>query len=264
MRVPFLDLLGIRIQALSKRDLVEAVSSAVPGAAPSIIGNHNLHSLYLWLHESRMREFYTQADYIHIDGMSIVLLGRLLGLPLRREHRTGYMDFLPILANEAVRRDWRIFYLGSKPGVAEKAARILRDQYPGLQIFTHHGHFEVKQNGPENQSVLAEIRAYAPHILMVGMGMPRQEAWVIENRKDIASRAVFCCGALLDYVAGEIPTPPRWIGLLGFEWLYRLLSEPERLWQRYLLEPWSVISRLGQMYLSSAHARNQGGANSND
>ncbi|HLY62262.1 MAG TPA: WecB/TagA/CpsF family glycosyltransferase [Terriglobia bacterium] len=259
MRTPSFDLFGIRLHALSKIDLVREVSHAVTNHSTSIIGNHNLHSLYLWFQEPRMREFYSFADYIHIDGMSIILLGRLLGLPLRREHRTAYMDLLPILAQEAVKKDWRIFYLGSKPGVAEKAARILRSQHKGLQIATHHGHFDPTQTGTENQSILAEIKAYSPDILMVGMGMPRQEAWVIENRKDIAAHAVFCCGALMDYVAGEIPTPPRWIGLLGFEWLYRLLSEPGRLWRRYLLEPWSVMGQIARLVLSSSNSRTHAG-----
>ncbi|MGO8791726.1 MAG: WecB/TagA/CpsF family glycosyltransferase [Terriglobia bacterium] len=255
METTSFDLLGIRIHAMSKRELVDAVDQAVDSRARRIIGNHNLHSLYMWFQEPRMREFYSLADYTHVDGMSLVLLGRLLGLPLKREHRTGYMDFLPVLAEEAVKHEWRIYYLGSKPDVAEKAAQALRKQYAGLQILTHHGHFNVEKTGPENQAVLAEIKAYAPDVLMVGMGMPRQEVWVLENRKDIAASAVFCCGALMDYVAGEIPTPPRWIGRLGFEWLYRLLSEPARLWQRYLLEPWSVIGGLTRLYLGSAHSR---------
>jgi len=259
MQTPAFDLLGIRFHALSKRDLADRVSQAVDDRARQIIGNHNLHSLYMWFHEPRMREFYSLTDYTHIDGMSLVLLGRLLGLPLKREHRTGYMDLLPLLAERAAEREWRIFYLGSKPGVAEKAARMLRSRYPGLQIRTHHGHFNAEHSGPENQEVLAEIKTYAPDILMVGMGMPRQEVWVLENQKDIAAQAVFCCGALMDYIAGEIPTPPRWIGRLGFEWLYRLLSEPARLWRRYLFEPWSVMGRLAGMYLSSSQSKSTQG-----
>ena len=209
-----------------------------------------------------MREFYSLTDYTHIDGMSLVVLGRLFGLPFRREHRTGYMDFLPLLAEKAAEREWRIFYLGSKPGVAEKAARILRNRYTGLQIHTHHGHFNAEPGGPENQAVLAQIKAYAPDVLMVGMGMPRQEVWVLENQKEINARAVFCCGALMDYVAVEIPTPARWIGRLGFEWLYRLLSEPDRLWRRYLLEPWSVMERLTLLYLTRTYLRSHAGVSS--
>ncbi len=254
--------MGIHIHAMSKCELVEAVLNAVEGGRQCIIGNHNLHSLYMWLHEPRMREFYSQAEYTHIDGMSLVLLGRLFGLPLNRDHRTGYMDLLPLLSEEAVKHQWRIFYLGSRPGVAEKAARILRKQYPGLEIATRHGHFNTNQVGTENQRVLAEIKAYAPDVLMVGMGMPRQELWILENQKDLAAHAVFCCGALMDYVAGEIPTPPRWIGRVGCEWLYRLLSEPARLWRRYLVEPWSVLGQLARLYVSSTYLRNDAGVGS--
>jgi N-acetylglucosaminyldiphosphoundecaprenol N-acetyl-beta-D-mannosaminyltransferase len=255
METPSFDLLGIRIHAMSKRELVDCVSQAVNGRTRRIIGNHNLHSLYVWFHEPRIREFYSMTDYTHIDGMPLVLLGWLLGLPLKRKHRTSYVDLLPLLAEEAAKHGWRIFYLGSRPGVADKAARMLRNRYTGLQIRTRHGHFNAEQAGPENQAVLAEIKAYAPDVLMVGMGMPRQELWVLENQKEIAARAIFCCGALMDYVAGEIPTPPRWIGHIGLEWLYRLLSEPARLWQRYLVEPWSVMAQLTRLYWNSTYSR---------
>jgi N-acetylglucosaminyldiphosphoundecaprenol N-acetyl-beta-D-mannosaminyltransferase len=260
MKIGTFNLLGLQIQTLSKLELVSIVSEAVQKRARAIVGNHNLHSLYVCFNEPRMRAFYSLSDYTHIDGMSIVVLGQLLGLPFERKHRTGYMDLLPDLAKEAAKRDWRVYYLGAKPGVAKKAAHALTIRYPGLQIRTHHGHFNAEQAGFENQTVLADIKAYDPDILMVGMGMPRQEVWVLENHKELTARAIFCCGALMDYVAGEIPTPPRWIGRIGFEWVYRLVSEPDRLWRRYLLEPWSVMSELTRFYLANAVSRIQGKA----
>jgi N-acetylglucosaminyldiphosphoundecaprenol N-acetyl-beta-D-mannosaminyltransferase len=253
MQIPSFNILGIRLQAMSRRDLVNVVAQSIREGGKYIIANHNLHSLYLWFHEPEAREFYSAADYIHVDGMSMILIARLFGLPLEFEHRTGYVDLLPLLAAEATRRKWRIFYLGSKPGVAEKAAGKLRVLYPGLQICTHHGHFDAEQSGRENQDVLAEINNYDPDILMVGMGMPRQEIWVLQNREYLKARAIFCCGALMDYVAGEIPTPPRWLGPLGLEWLYRLLSEPTRLWRRYLVEPWSVLMLMRVRYLRNSY-----------
>jgi N-acetylglucosaminyldiphosphoundecaprenol N-acetyl-beta-D-mannosaminyltransferase len=245
------DLLGLRLSAMTKRDLLGAVADAIDHCARRVIANHNLHSLYLWCHEPKTREFYRSADYTEIDGMPLVLLGRLFGLPLRREHRTTNLDLLPMLLDEAARRRWRVFYLGSKPGVAERGARILRTRYPGLQISTHHGHFDTDRSGEDNKGVLTEIRQYAPDILMVGMGMPRQEIWILENREDIAAHAILCCGGLMDLVAGEIPTAPRWLGPLGLEWLYRLVSEPTRLWRRYLVEPWSVLLHLTRQYLKA-------------
>jgi UDP-N-acetyl-D-mannosaminuronic acid transferase (WecB/TagA/CpsF family) len=83
---------------------------------------------------------------------------------------------------------------------------------------------------------------------MVGMGMPLQEKWITENLDHIAAQTIFCAGALMDYVAGEVPTCPRWLAGIGFEWLYRLLIEPARLWHRYLVEPWFILGQLGGAY----------------
>jgi N-acetylglucosaminyldiphosphoundecaprenol N-acetyl-beta-D-mannosaminyltransferase len=135
-----------------------------------------------------------------------------------------------------------VFYLGSKPGVAERSAQTLREQYPTLQIATAHGYFDSNSGSAENQDVLDTINAYQPNLLMVGMGMPRQERWVLENRKHLSANAIVPSGALMDYLAGEIPTPPRWTGRFGVEWLYRLLCEPKRLAFRYLIEPWFVLN----------------------
>jgi N-acetylglucosaminyldiphosphoundecaprenol N-acetyl-beta-D-mannosaminyltransferase len=240
----FFSLLDLRINKFSDRDVVGLVADIVQIDQHSVIANHNLHSIYLWYHEARMREFYAVADYIHIDGMSLVWLGNLVGLALKRQDRATSLDFFPLLAEQAVEHGWRTFYLGSKPGVADRAAAGLRKRYPGLQIQTHHGHFDTDRVGEENQKVLAQINAFAPHILFVGMGMPRQEIWILDNQTALSANAIFPAGALMDYVAGEIPTAPRWLASLYLEWLYRLGSEPTRLWRRYLVEPWFVFGQV--------------------
>jgi N-acetylglucosaminyldiphosphoundecaprenol N-acetyl-beta-D-mannosaminyltransferase len=91
---------------------------------------------------------------------------------------------------------------------------------------------------------MAQINAYAPHVLFVGMGMPRQEIWILDNQTSLNANAILPAGALMDYMAGEIPTPPRWLASLYLEWLYRLISEPARLWRRYLVEPWFVLGQV--------------------
>ena len=239
----FFSLLALRINKFSARDIAHLVTDVVQTGQHSVIANHNLHSIYMWYHEPRMREFYAVADYIHIDGMSLVLLGNVLGLPLKREHRTTFVDLFPLLAQQAVERGWRIFYLGSKPGVADRAGAALRKRYPGLKLQTHHGHFDAERTGKENHEILSQINAYAPQILFVGMGMPRREIWILDNQTNLSANAIFPAGALMDYIAGEIPTPPRWLASLYLEWLYRLVSEPKRLWRRYLVEPWFVLGQ---------------------
>ena len=239
----------MRLDALSTADVVRVMGEAIESKQSRVFGNHNMHSLYFCFHGPQMRRFFSAADFIFIDGMPIVLLGRMAGLPLKREHRASYLDLLFPLAAEAARRGWRIFFLGSRPGIAGKASERLRQQFPGLQIRTHHGHFNLDRSGKENQEVLSEIKVYAPHILMVGMGMPRQELWILENRHELTANVICSTGAIMDYIAGVKATPPRWLGPLYLEWLYRLLTEPARLWRRYLEEPLFVLCQLTWLYL---------------
>ena len=237
-------ILDVAVNPLTLSDLNALIAKAIAKQQRSIIANHNLHSIYLYHRVAKMRQFYAQARCSHIDGMSLVFLGKLLGFPLRREHRVTFIDLLDSLMAEAAKQKWRIFYLGSKPGIAKKGAEILQRQFPQLQIKTFHGYFDLASDSEENQRVLAEINDYRPQILMVGMGMPRQECWILENSARIQTNVILPCGGCIDYVAGAIPTPPRWLGRIGLEWFYRLITEPRRLWQRYLIEPWFLLGLL--------------------
>jgi N-acetylglucosaminyldiphosphoundecaprenol N-acetyl-beta-D-mannosaminyltransferase len=232
-----LTLLGVKVDTLSIGELNHLVSEAINKGENILIANHNLHSIYLYHHDDKMEVFYQKADYIHIDGMPILLWAKLLGYPVKREQRVTYVDWIYPLMALAESKGFRVFYLGGMPGVAERAAVILRSRYPNLQIQTHHGYFSPE----ENHAVLDEIRDFQPHILMVGMGMPKQEHWVVDNLEKVSANVILTAGACFDYIAGVIPTPPRWMGRVGLEWLYRLLSEPRRLAKRYLVEPWALL-----------------------
>ncbi|AFY32528.1 WecB/TagA/CpsF family glycosyltransferase [Calothrix sp. PCC 7507] len=235
--------LGVQVDALSIPDLNSLIAESITQNERWIIANHNLHSLYLYHHDAKMRAFYAKANYVHIDGMPLVWIGKLLGFPLKREQRVTYADWIWPLMAESAHQGWRVFYFGSKPGVAEQGARVLQEKFPTLEIATAHGYINTRDRSQENLNILSTINAFQPHILMLGMGMPRQEHWILENLDSIHPNAILTSGACIDYVAGAVPTPPRWMGQLGLEWLYRLCSEPKRLWRRYLVEPW-FIARL--------------------
>jgi N-acetylglucosaminyldiphosphoundecaprenol N-acetyl-beta-D-mannosaminyltransferase len=243
------DVLGCKVHAVTAPELTDLVECAVGLHEACIIANHNLHSLYLYQHDTRLREFFTKAKWIHADGMGIVLLAKATGTKVDSSIRVTYVDWLPLLLKRAAERDWRVYYLGSKPGVAEKGVALLRERYPGLQMKALHGYFDTA--GEENERVLREISEYSPDVLMVGMGMPRQEHWIINNLDRLGSVVLLPCGASIDYVAGEIPTPPRWAGRCGLEWFYRLLAEPNRLRTRYLVEPWGLLLLLGIRWLQN-------------
>ena len=237
-------ILGINVQAFTMSEMNLAIGEAIVQGKQVLVANHNLHSIYLYHRDPKMRAFYAEAAHIHIDGMPIVLLGRLLGLPLRREHRLTYADWIEPLMELARNHDWRVFYLGSRPGVAEQAANKLRGKYPELVLETAHGYFDAEPGSSEDSAVLARINEFRPDILILGMGMPRQEHWVVDHRPVLSASVILNAGAALDYVAGAVTTPPRWAGRCGLEWLFRLSTEPKRLWKRYLVEPWFLLPLL--------------------
>ena len=236
-----LEVLGVSVDALSLDEINEHLVRLVERRECAIIAHHNLHSIYIFHHDRRMREFFSQADVTHIDGMAVVWLARLLGHRAGRAHRVTYADWMASLIAEAERQHWRLFYLGSDRWVGERAAAQLRRCHPALQIATHHGYFDASPGSSENAAVLAYIRRHAPHVILVGMGMPRQEHWILDNIDEMDAAVILPCGAAMDYIAGTTPTPPRWAGALGLEWLFRLAAEPRRLWPRYLLEPWFIL-----------------------
>jgi len=239
--------LGISVQPMTMAALTDTVIERVSTNQKSVIANHNMHSLYLFHKEAAegpdgpFQRYFSRAHYTHIDGMSIVLLARLYGHAAGRIHRVGYTDWLPSLMDSAVERNWRVFYLGSAPGVVDIGALALQKRYPELQLEYRHGYFDMDPEGSENKNVLQRIADFQPHLLMVGMGMPRQEHWIEANFDAIQANVILATGAVLDYVAGVIPTPPRWSGPLGLEWAFRLAAEPRRLASRYLIEPWTLI-----------------------
>ncbi len=252
MSVTTYTVLDVRLQPLTADEIAYLTAQFIRKNERRIIANHNLHSVYIYHHDAKARKFFDSVDWVHVDGMGIVGLARLLGLPMQREHRATYVDLLPLLFAAAQEHGWKVFYLGSQPAATDRALGKLARQYPRLRISARHGHFCADKTGGDNRSVVAEINSFAPQILMVGMGMPRQENWLYDNWGDLHCNVAFCCGAALDYVAGVIPTPPRWLGQLGLEWLCRLLTEPGRLWRRYLVEPWFLFLLLCKQHLRSA------------
>jgi N-acetylglucosaminyldiphosphoundecaprenol N-acetyl-beta-D-mannosaminyltransferase len=251
------ELCGVRVDALSTADIERLIAQAVEDERQIAIAHHNLHSVRVVSSDERMQAFYAQADWIHVDGMGVVAMAKLLGLPLHPADRVTYVDLLPPLLQAAERRGWRVAFLGWKPEVVERARAVLTEQYPTLEQFYHHGYFDSSPGSAEDGSVVEALNAFAPDVLFVGMGMPRQEHWILDHRPMLNVRAILPAGACLDYVAGAVPTPPRVLGRTGLEWLYRLGCEPRRLWRRYLVEPWFVASLLARELAGQAIRRRE-------
>jgi N-acetylglucosaminyldiphosphoundecaprenol N-acetyl-beta-D-mannosaminyltransferase len=249
-------LLGGDVDAVTADQVMDFTARRIAAQRKAIVANHNLHSLYFLRRRPEMAGFYAMADLIEADSTPLIAWGRLLGHDIGRRHRCTYLDWREAFWRRAVAGGWRVFYLGGEPGVAELGARAIEARWPGAAIAVHQGHFDMA--GSENEAVLAEIAAFAPDVVFVGMGMPRQEQWIAANFDRLASGVVFPIGAAFDYEAGVQSTPPRWAGRLGVEWLFRLVAEPRRLFARYLVEPWALVGP-AMVDVASALSRSRAG-----
>ena len=226
------EVLGVGVDAVTVEGLHAEIRRLVRRRG-GVVLNANAHCLNLCYGDPALRRFFGGADLVFCDGAGVRLAARVLGG--RIPERITYADWLPRLATFAEEEDLSLFFLGARPGVAGKAAERLRRTHPDVKVAgVRHGFFDPAVDGPENGAVVAEINASAPDILLLGLGMPLQERWLMENRHKLNFGVALTGGAVFDYAAGNLRRGPRLLTDNGLEWLARLLIEPRRLWRRYL------------------------------
>jgi N-acetylglucosaminyldiphosphoundecaprenol N-acetyl-beta-D-mannosaminyltransferase len=249
-------ILGQPMDLVKPEEVLHHIQQAVRQGEKSLIANHNLHSLYLLQKRPELGAFYGKADLIEVDSTPLLAYSRALGLHSRGFHRCTYLDWRDHFWSVANREGWRVLSVGGAPGVGDEAARQLKARYPDADIAIHHGFFDARPDSPENAAVLAQVTAFQPHILFVGMGMPRQELWIVDNFERLPDCVILSVGAAFDYEAGVQSAAPRWMGRAGIEWAYRLVHDPKRLFVRYCVEPWTLLP-LALRDIRKARGRNR-------
>jgi N-acetylglucosaminyldiphosphoundecaprenol N-acetyl-beta-D-mannosaminyltransferase len=226
--------LQIPINIIPIESLVYYVNESIKERKKIVISYVNVHAVNLALSNSRFHDFLRQSDIVYCDGFGVQIGARLLGLV--PPPRYTLPDFIDQLIAVCIDNNKGIYLLGSKPGIAQKAANNLVKKNPGLRICgTGDGFFDKSSESSENKQVIKNINLASPAILFVGFGMPAQELWIRDNLPNLNPTVIFPVGAMLDYVAGEIYRSPKWMTDHGLEWLGRLIVEPRRLWKRYIL-----------------------------
>ncbi len=247
------DVLGVGIDQVTVEGLHEELGRLIRRGGRGLVLNANAQCLNLCYEDPELRAFLNDADVVFCDGAGVMLAARLLGG--RIPERITYADWAWRLAAFAEAERFSVYLLGARPGVAEEAARQLEARYPGLQIVgVRHGFFDHAAGSPESEAVVREINGARPDILLVGLGMPLQEYWLMKNRLRLQAGVALTGGAVFDYVSGGLRRGPRALTDTGFEWLARLLVEPRRLWRRYLIGNPLFLLRVARQRLNSSGA----------
>ncbi len=235
--------LGYDVFQGTRQEFIHTLLGAISRArSPYRVGYLNAAQFNAGEDDLEFRERLRSMDLLYGDGQSIVWAARRCGVSLRE--RLTSADFIGDFLREAASAGLAVALVGGVPGSAEQFASYWKREIPGLEIpFHHHGFFSASEQADLTES----IRSSGAQVVLVGLGAPRQEAFVAGISDADAPRVLWCVGALFEYGPWGKRRAPAWMRAAGLEWAFRLAQEPRRLAGRYLLgNPlfvWRVLTR---------------------
>lgn len=184
-----------------------------------------------------LRRIHNAAGLVVADGVPLAWLSRIMGAR-QADHVRG-SDLMLKMCERSAKRGHSQFFYGGALGVAEKLVSRLHGQFPSLKVTGVYAP-PFRSLSPEEDSAIVDyINSAKPDIVWVGISTPKQERWMSEHRRRLDAPVLIGVGAAFDFHAGLKKQAPRWMQKSGLEWLFRLISEPRRLWRRYLINnPW--------------------------
>lgn len=224
---------ALQIDALSRAQALDAIVRLVRAGRGGTVFTPNVDHIVQAEHDATFRDAYGRATLSLVDGTPVLWAARWLGTPLP-EKLSGSDMFEPLI-ERAVNENLRVALLGGGPGVAELAARNLKNRWPSLQVVdTLAPRLGLTATAEERDCVERLSRAKAD-LIFVCLGAPKQELFSDRNRQQLAPAVLVGFGAAVDFAAGTLPRAPAWMSRAGLEWAFRLGREPRRLAARYLL-----------------------------
>lgn len=241
--LPCVDLSGIRLHGITEEQVCQQILDQSDSGQGGFVVTANLDHLRRCQGDVAYRKLVSRADLVVADGMPLIWASRIQGTPLPQ--RVAGSSLSLKLAESLAGAGKSLFLLGGNPGVAERAAGVLTNQFPGLTICdTHCPPFGFEQSPREMQQIRDKLHASNPDVVYVALGSPKQEMLIEALQLQFPGTWWLGIGITLSFVTGEVPRAPIWVQRAGFEWAHRLAQEPRRLYRRYLVEGIPFASRL--------------------
>jgi len=230
---PRVNILGVGISAINMAMALEIIEGWIARREPHYVCVTGVHGVMESQRDRQLRRIHNQAGLVTPDGMPLVWLSWLKGH--RHVDRVYGPDLMLAFCERSVTRGYRHFFYGGAEGVPEQLAANLRRRFPGLKVVGIYSPPFRPLTPEEDEQVVQMINQAAPDIVWVGLSTPKQERWMAAHVGRVKAPVLIGVGAAFDFLAGRKRQAPRWMQRSGLEWLFRLLTEPRRLWKRYLI-----------------------------
>ncbi len=226
------DVLGVYISPINVEDALTTIEHWIAHRSPNYVCVTGAHGIIESQKNANLRAIHNQAGLVTPDGMPIVWMCRALGF--KQTQRVYGPELMQALSAISCQRGYRHFYYGGGEGVADLLKNKMTVKHHGLQIVGTHTPPFGPLSPEDDEAIVDKINAARPDIVWVGLSTPKQEFWMSSHIGRIRAPVLIGVGAAFDFHAGLKPQAPVWMQSRGLEWLYRLLTEPRRLWRRYL------------------------------
>lgn len=225
------DVLGVPVTVTSLPDATDCILRWKEDGIGRFVCIRDVHGVMRAVDEPRLMDLHGEAAMVTPDGMPLVALGRWRGLPVQR---TCGPDLIAHLAEAGQSSGLRHYLYGGAPGVAERLASEFRKRFTDIQIVGVECPPFRPPTDREAEETRARISDSGADVVWVGLSTPKQEFWMQSNYRHL-SATLIGVGAAFDFHTGRVKRAPVWMQRTGLEWLHRLVSEPRRLWRRYLI-----------------------------
>lgn len=243
------DICGVMVDIISRKELLDAVMIRAERRTPGYIVTPNVDHICLCRRNAEFKRAYEESYLVVPDGMPLIWSSKMLGTPLVQ--RLNGTDLVYAISERAAAEGRSVFLLGAAEGVPGEAAERLTSLYPGLRIAgIYSPPMGFEKSADENAEIVDRLRAAGPDICFVAVGSPKQEIWMRQYCEESGVPLMIGVGASLDFIAGRKRRAPRVFQKAGFEWLWRLCTEPRRLWRRYLVDDMLFFVLLARQYAS--------------
>jgi N-acetylglucosaminyldiphosphoundecaprenol N-acetyl-beta-D-mannosaminyltransferase len=225
------DILGVGVSPINLDDAIATIERWISEGSRNYVCITGVHGVMESRRDQRLRRIHNDAGMVTPDGMPLVWFSRFCGKS--RTDRVCGTDLMRKMTAVSSQRGYRQFYYGGAEGVADKLKQALITAHPKLDVAGTLCPPFRELTPEEDRAVVAAINAARPDIVWVGLSTPKQEFWMVNHLGRIEAPVMVGVGAAFDFLAGEKRQAPPWMQRNGLEWLFRLCSEPRRLWRRY-------------------------------
>lgn len=230
-------IMGVNVSAITMADALATVEGWIERKSRNYVCITGVHGVIESQSDPRLLAIHDQAGMVTPDGMPLVWMARRLGY--RHTQRVYGPDLMLKLTQLSAERGYRQFYFGGAPGLADQLRSRLEERFPGLQVAGTYSPPFRPASAEEDEAIVAQINTARPDIVWVGLSTPKQEFWMDAHLGAIEAPVMIGVGAAFDFLAGTKRQAPAWMQRNALEWLFRLVTEPRRLWRRYF----SIVPR---------------------